>query len=217
MSILDNLLAYADTYGPVIPLISIFFVFRFRQVPRVIVILSWYLLFSMVLFGISNYLADRNMNNMFLYHIFSIVELAFVCFIFREIIQSKKVRKAIPYLLALFVLLFILNSIFLEGMDSWNSNSSSIEFLIIICFSLIYYFELANSDDILSFSTNPFFWIVSGFFVYCASCTVVFAFYKLNALESGKFALNYWMFQIIMYLVKNILFAKGILCFKARK
>lgn len=217
MSILDNLMAYADTYAPAIPLISIFFVFRFKQMPRVITILSWYLLFSMLLFGVSNYLADRNMNNMFLYHIFSIVELAFVCFMFREVIHSKKIRKAIPYLLAFFVLLFILNTVFLEGMDSWNSNSSSIEFLIIICFSLIYYFELANSDDILSFATNPFFWIVSGFFVYCASCTVVFAFYKLNALKSGNFALNYWMFQIIMYLIKNILFAKGILCFKVRK
>lgn len=30
-------------------------------------------------------------------------------------------------------------------------------------------------------------------------------------------ALNFWMFQIIMYLIKNILIAKGILCFKARK
>jgi hypothetical protein len=215
--VLERLLAYADTYGPAIPLAFIFFIFKIKQMPRVMTILSWYLLSSVVIFGISNYMADRRINNLFLYHLFCVVELSFLLFLFREIIQSEKIRKSIPLLLLLFVLLFVLNSIFLEQMNSWNSNSASIEFLIIICFSFIYYFELANSDAILSFSTNAFFWIVSGLFVYCASCSIVFAFYKYAAPSNGNFTLNFWMFQIIMYLVKNILITKGILCFKARK
>lgn len=217
MSALDLLLAYADTYGPVIPLAFILLLFRRKQMPRVLIILSWYLLISIVIFGISNYMANRFMNNLFLYHLFCIIELCFVCLLFKEMIRSEKVRRTIPYFLALATLLFILNSVFLEKINSWNSNSASVEFLIIICFSLIYYFELAGSNDILFFSKNAFFWIVSGLFVYCSGCSVLFAFYKYTAQNNIRFTLDFWIFQILMYLIKNLLITKGILCFKARK
>lgn len=185
--------------------------------PGAIVVLCWYLLFSVLLFAVSNYMADKSINNMFLYHLFSLAEVIFLSFFFRKILKTPLIRKAIPYFILLFILVFVFSTLFLEKLDSFNSNTSGIEFLIIIIFCMAYYFQLANSDEILFFTQNPIFWIVSGLFIYYASSMMMFALYKYAAESNKDFVLNFWMFQVIMYLVKNILITKGILCFKVSK
>jgi hypothetical protein len=215
--LVEKLLAYADTYGSLIPLIIIFIVFSKKKMPLVIRLLSWYLLFSFLLFGISNYLADKGINNLFIYHLFAVLEFLFLALIFREIIENILVKRRVIYIIVIFCFLAVLNVFLFEKLNTLNSNIAAIEFLILIILALIYYFELSNSDKILLFQRNPYFWIVSAFFIYFTSCILIFALYKYAAKTNRSFTLDFWLIQVAMYIIKNLVLSKGILCFKYNK
>ena len=154
---------------------------------------------------------------MFLYHIFSILELVLLLAYFRQIIDRKIIKKLIIWIIFCFVCFSIFNILYLENLNYLNSNAQSIEFLILIIFCFIYYNELAKSDEIISFYRLPVFWIVTGFFVYFSCTIIVFAFYKYAIEYDKPFTSNFWIFQEIMYLIKNLFITYGIVCFKKTK
>lgn len=209
------LLKYADTYGSVLPLLVL--IYKRKLVPKENFILFWYFLLSICLFGYSNYLADRIQNNLFLYHIFSILELTLLLQYFKKIINSVVIRKLINGIIILFLLASVLNIIFLENINSLNSNTQSLEFLLLIAFCFIYYMELARSEQIIYFFRHPVFWIVTGFFIYFSITIFIFSFYKYSERLYHTFTINFWAVQEVMYLIKNLIIAYGILCFNKKK
>lgn len=215
--IIEKLLEYADTYGSLIPLSIILLLFSKRKMPLGVKLLAAYFILSFLLFGLSNYLADRSINNLFIYHIFAILEFVFIGQFFRTIISSKKFKSSSLYIIIIFCLLALINSILFEKFTTLNSNVIAIEFLLLIIFSFIYYFELSYSEEVLVFYRQPNFWIITGFFVYFASCILIFALYKYTAVTNRQFVLKFWLIQVVMYIVKNIILAKGILCYRYNK
>lgn len=207
---------YADTYGSVIPLIAI--IALFRKVPKETFILFWYFIFSILLFGYSNYLADRSIPSVFLYHIFSVAELAFLLPYFVIVTNSNGLKKISYWVFGAFIVVSIINILLLESLNSLNSNTLAIEFLVLIVYCFIYYLRLSQSEKIIDFLKEPVFWIVTGFFVYFSLDIIVFALYKYAVNYNRRLLFDFWDFQEIMYVVKNSIIAYGILCFrKARK
>lgn len=213
---LKFLFDYADTYGSVIPLIAI--IVLFRKVPKETILLFWYFIFSIALFWYSNYLADRSIPSVFLYHIFSVAELAFLLPYFVIITNKNGLKKITYWVLGGFIAVSIINILLLESLQSLNSNTLAIEFLIIIVYCFIYYLQLSQTEKLLGFFKEPTFWIVTGFFVYFAIDVIVFALYKYAAKYNRAILFDFWAFQEIMYIIKNIIIAYGILCYrKVRK
>lgn len=215
--LLEKLLKYADTIGSIIPLVAAFVVFSKKGIPSQMVPMAWYLFLSFVVYCITNILADRGINNLLFYNVFSVIELVFILEFFRKIIQNSKIKKFITPISILFTAFLILNMTFFEGPDSFNSNAIAIEFTLIIIFSFVFYYEFSNTDAIVFFSKNPIVWIVSGFFIYFSACILTFALYKYAATADREFTLDFWLFQVVMYLLRNIFITKGILCFKTQK
>ncbi len=209
-------LDYSDTYGSVFPVLAILIVFG-NKVPKTVVILFWYFIVSIILFGYSNYLADRRINNLFIYHLFSIIEITLLLYFFKQVIKIKSVTIGIKWIILLFLIISVLNFLFLESSDSLNSNTLSIEFLVIIIFCSIYYFKFSQSDQIVVFHKQPYFWIVTGFFVYFTTTLLVFSLYKYTVTSYRSFIFDFWIFQEVMYIIKNLLIAYGILCFRKIK
>ena len=153
---------YADTYGCAIPLILL--LFRKRKLSREEKLLTWYLIFSIAIFGLSNYLADQSIHNSFLYHLFADVEFFFIARYFSFVISNALVKKIIPFAIIGFIVFSVVNILFLnEPLTSWNSNTFCLEFFLIIALCFVYFFELTSSNDILQFYKIESFWIIAGF------------------------------------------------------
>ena len=212
MSFLWN---YADTYGSLIPLVTLLIIFYKKKYPGYCIPLAWYFILSIIVFGISNYLADRKINNLLLYNIFAVIELTLVSWFFRKLFAWK--NKIFFLVLFFFILFFFFNIAFLEDYSTLNSNVIAVEFMIIIIYCFRYYVLLSKTDKIITFFNEPAFWIVSAFFIYFSTCIMVFVFYKYAAKIDRRFILDFWMLQVIMYLIKNLLITKGFLCFKTNK
>ena len=217
MIFLDAFLKYADTYGSLIPLVTLAIVLKKRKYPGYCTPLVWYFLFSIIIFGVSNYMADRKINNLAIYNIFTIIELIIITWFFRKILISEFWRKVSILICITFICFFFFNVVFLENINTFNSNAIAVEFMVIILYCFRFYVEFSKSEEVVYFFKSPVFWIISGLFVYFASSIMVFALYKYAAKINRSFILDFWIFQVIMYLVKNLMITKGFLCFKMSK
>ncbi len=215
MNVIEILLKYADTYASLIPLAILVIIFYKKKYPGYCTPLVWYFTLSIIIFGLSNYMADRHINNLFLYNIFALIELILITWFFSKILPGH--FQSFFLVMTFFVLFFIFNILFLENFSSMNSNVIAIEFMIIIIYCFMYYIDLSKSDKIITFYKETIFWIVSAFFIYFSTCIMVFVFYKYAAKINRNFILDFWILQVIMYFIKNILIAKGFLCFKTNK
>jgi hypothetical protein len=206
---------YADTYGSLIPVCAILILKD--KVAREIYILLVYFIVSILIFGYSNYLADKGINNLFLYHLFSIIELIFLLSYFKKVIVNKTIQVAIKWSIFLFLLFSIINILFLENIQTLNSNTLAIEFFLIILLCLAYYNQLVNSNEVLLILKTPSFWIISSFLLYFSSCILMFILYKYAAKRYHSFVFDFWKVQEVMYLIKNLLITYGVLCFRKKK
>lgn len=215
MNLLDKLLEYADTYGSAIPLVTILLVFNKRKYPPYLIPLIWYFLLSILLFGYSNYLADRSINNIFLYNLFCPAELILLTWFFHSA-NPNKVSTWVPLgIIGIFISMYTYNLLYLESMKSFFSNMMAIEYLTIIFFCFYYYYQFSLRGEVIDFMKTPLFWIVSGFFLYFSLCIMVVVFYRYAAIQNREFVLNFWLIQVAMYLLKNLLITKGVLCFRS--
>lgn len=203
---------YSDTYGSMIPVLAIGKKFWRKKVPKDIQVLLWYFFLSIILFGYSNYLADRKINNLFIYHFFSPIELFFLTNYF----SKKQILKFRWSLIISFVFLVIcfFNTLCFEEIKTLNSNTQSIEFLLLLILCSFFYYKYSKSNQILNFQIQPEFWIITGFFIYFSTTILLFSFYKYAIVHYRSFLFDFWDFQEIMYIVKNALIAYGILCYK---
>src|ERR1700704_1355690 len=108
---MNAFLGYADTYGCAIPLI--FLLVRKRKLLLEEKILTWYLILSIIIYGLTNYQADRSIPNSFLYHLYADVEFFFIAMYFSLVIRNTLVKKIIPYAIAGVILFSVLNVLFL--------------------------------------------------------------------------------------------------------
>jgi len=208
---MNSFWGYADTYGCAIPLIIL--LLRKRKLSREENFLTWYLIFSMAIFGLSNYLADRSIPNSFLYHLYANVEFFFIARYFSLIIRNALIKKIIPFAIVGFVIFSVLNILVLnEPLTSWNSNTFCLEFFLIIALCFVYFFELTSSNDILQFYKIESFWIIAGFFIYYSLSFSIVILYKYVAEYNSVFVYRFWILQIMFYLLKNVLIGVGFLC-----
>lgn len=207
MNISELFWRYSDTVAPLLVLLVV--LPRYRQVPggRLLVL---YLLASTLFAGYSNYLADHNLNNMYLYHIFSLLEA--VCLLLLLNRYSKMDRRALGLTLSFYAVFWITNVWLWEPLDSYNSNSATVLGLITAFFCFRYFLVLVNTDEILRFQRLPSFWIVSGLLFYCIVAILALGSYKYKDWFSEWDLQISWRIQLVAQMIKYILITIGVLC-----
>jgi len=126
----------------------------------------------LVEFG-GGYLKKKGVNDLPLYNIFTTIEFCFYTWVIRDIIQSKKIKKIIGYLLIGFPCVSILNILFLQGINNFNSITYSLGCLLIIALAIYYFFELFRLQYAVRLINDAGFWICTGLlFFYCVSFPV---------------------------------------------
>lgn len=209
MNISELFWRYSDTVAPLLVLLVI--LPRYRQVPGG-GLLVLYLLASTLFAGYSNYLADHDINNMYLYHIFSLLEAT--CLVLLLDRYSKMDRRALLLTLSFYGLFWVVNVVLWEPLTLYNSNSATVLSLITAFFCFRYFLTLVNTDEILHFQRLPSFWIVSGLLFYCIVAILALSSYKYKDWFSEWDLQISWRIQLVAQLIKYLLITIGVLCSK---
>ncbi len=208
---LRSLISYTDTVLPLIAL-CVFFFLR-HKIEKKEEIIHYFILINFILFGATNILASFRINNLFLYHLYALIELWLIgYYILVKLLQNKK---AWWYLSAAYTIFWIIDVLTLEPLDVFPSFSGGLSNFILIIISMSYFFRLAKSDTILYFQKLPAFWIVSAFLISCSFTILAYVMY--NFYVTNKLVMLGNQIATILYIstiLKFTLIIIGLLCYR---
>ena len=117
--------------------------------------------------GYGSYLRNRGLSNDLFYSFFTAIEFIFYLYVLSCIINNKKMRSAARYILVFNVFITLINMFFIQK-DRFPSITYSISCLLVIFFSIYYFFELFRYPRSMRLTSEPAFWICLGLlFYYC--------------------------------------------------
>lgn len=180
-----------------------------KKVRREQIIIPLYLFITTGLMFITNYMADRYINNSYLYHLYSLIEVALFLQYIRQLTSKNWIFNIV---FPTYTIFWLINLLFWEHYLEYNSNSSGVAAIVIIFFSLYYFMRLTQSDEIMTFQRSPAFWIVTGFLIYALPTIFVVITYKYPGLLSPAIEEITFDFRNVLNIIKFILITTGVLC-----
>ena len=177
-----------------------------------------FLLATIIVESLSTYLASIGKSNLFIYNFFTVFEFCFYLWVISLIISNKQVKKITKGTALLYMLIAVINIIFIQKMKAFHSVTYAFGCLLIVAFCIYYFFELFKLSKSVKLKNNPAFWICSGLlFFYCCG----FPLYGMINFLSGISKLiirNFLSIIIILNIFLYSLFTIAFLCrIKTRK
>lgn len=152
--------------------------------------------------------ASSNINNFYIFHLFTILEFILISFFY--ILFFKKYLRPVFLLLPIPVFLIVAFIDYrINGVDSMDSLSASVEALLLSMYALFSFLFVMRKLLFESLLSEPFFWINSGVLFYFSGGLLVFAFsnYFLATELSNHSAL--WSIPQLLNILYNILISIG--------
>ncbi|WP_158638300.1 hypothetical protein [Panacibacter ginsenosidivorans] len=214
-----------ETFSPLIPLITYVIIKPKRR--KWLTTLIAYSVVYIPFIAYANYLQLMVTPNIIIFVFITI--MTFCCFgLIISFLLNSKLFSFINYIAIGIVTIFsITNALWWEKLKLYNSYSSSLSCIILICYCLYYYwYQIQNPKDLFIYR-QPSFWMITGIFIYCGGNFFVFSNYgelcrqaqsltnaglREQANKLWGFAGLIWIVADFLILFTNIFFAKAILC-----
>ncbi|WP_436517670.1 hypothetical protein [Ekhidna sp. To15] len=188
-------------------IVGVYTIVIYKKLPKEIKYFSWFIFVSFTVQVVASILFHNKENNLPVLHVYTVV--GFVCLmVFYNKVFDGLIRPKILWVVAgLFVTFSIINSIFIQNINTFNSYALSVEAVIIIILSLTTFVFLMN--DIVKERrvaiVKSISWINAGLFIYYSSSLLVFYFGNMIISFSQTPLVRYtWfiyaLFSIIMYI-----------------
>lgn len=212
-AILDKLVRSVDTYLPFFTLCV--YLWLWKKIRRQEILLLFYLIINVIFGSVTNVMGFFHINNLALYHFYTLFEQWFVSYYLTlKIAKEKFGRLYFIYNIA-FTIFWAIDIALWEPFNTFNSITQVISNLILLLLCMYYILDLAKKDEILYFQKLPSFWIVSSFLTYSALSLLILAVYtyyvRENQVKEGN---KIWHLMYFTATVKFILMSTGLLCYK---
>lgn len=175
-------------------------------------VLLGYFIGCVIIFGLTNYLADRHRNNLSLYHSFSLFEIIMVFLYARSFFAGKKVHTLLLATVILYCIYWVVNIWVWEPLTQFNSNSASISCLLIFIVCGMFFLSLSARKELLYFQKLPQFWVATAFLIYCAWSIPIIVSYKYKGLFYDLDGITAWHIQVGANCIKFVLLSYASIC-----
>lgn len=173
------------------------------------------LLYYLVVSGSINLVAVllSRKNNLPLLHLYTIAETVLLLLFFCAINKGQRILTLNKIMLILFPLACIINFLFFQSLYRSNTYVRPVEALLLIFFSMEYYWREGQDETAGKWTDNPLNWIVAGILLYFSGSFFQFVFSNVISATANMsvklLILNlHGTFVLIMYLFFAIGFLK---------
>lgn len=156
--------------------------YRWLSVP-----IRWLYLLIIIgaIFEVYSILLNLNqINNLFLFHFYTIVEFSLLSVVLQSIFQEKRFKNLVSIVSVLF-LVYLVGNVFVSDLSKINSQNRIIESCILISFCLIYIVTALSRLKAPYLERHPYFILISGLAIYFAGTVFVYVF--SNQLNESNF------------------------------
>lgn len=173
-------------------------------------------LFGFVVFTFLGEVASRvlfelGINNMYLFHVYSFGEVFFICMIYRSLSNTERQRNIILIGFLIFQSISILNLVFFENIEHFNSVQRYVEMMIVYSLLSNFIVRAVNDPTRRPFEQDPAILLTLGLMIYFLG--TLFLFIYGNEVLSGSNN-NYWIlhgiFNIFLNAVYVLVFLKAV-------
>jgi len=167
--------------------------------------LFYFLLFSGVINIVSTIMAAHKINNLPLLHLYTAIEFCAFGSFYYLAATAPLVKKGIGILIILFPILCLLNTLFLQPLNQFNSNVRTLEAILVALMSLFYLGRPAAQEK-GPWSRDPCNWVSTGVLLYFSGSLFLFSFANVLIRETSAAAkMVLWNLHgglvIVMYLL----------------
>lgn len=148
--------------------------FKFKKLNSVQRLLMYLISVIVLVEIISLFLWHKEINNLVMYHIYTVIEFIMISMIYTKVLTSLFPKYVFKILTFLFIIFAFLNVQFFQNIYTFNSNTITVSGIIIIIFSLSYFYALLQEIKYSALENNPMFWINSGFLIYFSTNLILF-------------------------------------------
>ncbi len=201
-------LSFADISFGLLTISTLLFLFRFRKLPIDIKIIGLFLVISLIAEITSRDLAASGTNNLYLLHIYTFFEfLTWSLFYKYQFRTKEKVQKFYWPFIVIIALLIILNSLFLEPITGFNSNTKTLVQIIIIGYAVYYFFINFGVTDFSKTENQSVLWINFASMLYYSGSLFIFMFMKTlySSDVDAEIIDSFWLINVILSVIFQLL------------
>jgi hypothetical protein len=181
--------------------------------PRYLRLFPIFLLVTIVVEIFSTWLAFHKKSTISLYNFFTSFEFLFYMYVVRENIRSLRVKRVLFYAIWLYILIVVVNFLFIQKISAFNSFTYASGCLLIAVICIYYFFELFQSTTSVNLVRQPAFWICAGLIFFYACSFPVYA--LLNFLKEAPTIIKK-NFGVILLLLNVLLYSSFTIAFLCR-
>ena len=142
-------------------------------------------------------------------HAYIIATILLLGTIYYKAISNGVAKKIVIILSSAAVLFALINIFFIEGIFGYPSLSNTVISVILILFSLTYFYQLLNKQEFVHIEKQGLFWINASVLFYYSVTLFLFMLFKKMSHEQ---LVQYYSINSLTNVAANILFTVGLLC-----
>ncbi len=168
--------------------------------------LIFYLSLSCITQVVSLWLWASSINNLPVLHVYTILEFNILMWFYLIVFNDARAKKVILYICLLFTAFAIVDSALLESIFIFNTLGRSIEALLIIAMSLVYFiYSLSNENLNPLINLRQTKYINIGIFIYFSGSIVLFTFNNYIIALAQNLVLNIWSIHTVLLVLFYII------------
>jgi hypothetical protein len=202
------LIAY---YSDILPIVFFLVFLNKIRHERILWVIFIYAIISFINVTLLLYVfRDNDLKGYFAMSIFTAIE--FVCFVlvFIYLLKSEVLLSIVKVISLAFLFFCIFSIVGSNHQTQFDSIQSSIASLLIIMFSIFYFYEKINEPQLKFIYSDYHFWIILAFLIYLSA--TLFLYVYVTSLPRAE-ADEWWILNSIGNIAKNILFSIAIIKF----
>ena len=197
------ILVRISQFSILIPLILVLIRFRYRQPKQallsLVVVFSFIteiIAFSVVEFG-------EGSNNLPIYHIHVVILFYLFNRIYQYVLGETIKSYLFDLLLIFFILFAFINSIWIQPLNTFNSNTIVAGSVIYILFSLLHFRQLLQLPTLRILTEDWTFWLSTGLLLYHSSALMLFFFVNYIEASSSAAVTASWLLNALFNVILN--------------
>jgi hypothetical protein len=199
---------YTSIVSGFLPVIAA--LYNYGNLDKTLKIVAVFLLISVLFDSGFEIASHHNVTNNFpAIHLFIVISLVFFAAIYYNAFFSPLLKKATLILSILAFVLLILNLILNEGVWEYPSMSNTVLSVLLIFFSLVYFYQLLTRQEFIHIENQGLFWINAGVLFYFSVNIFLFMLFRriINSHQE-----DYYMIHNVTNIIANVIFTVGLLC-----
>lgn len=151
-----------------------------------------------------------DLRNLPLLHLFTIIQTVLLAKLYQQHLQPLIAPRTMNMIIISFIVIASLGAIYADGLLRFNSSARVLESLLLIIFSLLYFYKTLRELKIKRLEQEPIFWISTGILIYFSGNFLIFICCNY-IITSNPFLFTAWGLHAILNICLNLLFTIALL------